>query len=60
MVVMLPLSALTVLATEYSWLPLTASVLVAVMAPGATLTICRSAPAAPTLTTPVAVPAKLP
>lgn len=47
-------------ATEYSWLPLTASVLVAVMRPGATFTICRSAPADPTDTTPMAVPAKPP
>ena len=40
-----------------SWLPLIASVLVAVIAPGATFTIWRSAPMAPTLTTPAAVPA---
>ncbi|AXF85664.1 hypothetical protein DTO96_101395 [Ephemeroptericola cinctiostellae] len=35
-----------------------ASVDVLVTAPGATLTTCRSAPAAPTDTTPLAVPAK--
>ena len=48
-------------ATAYSWLPLMASVLVAVMAPGATWVICRVAPfAPPTLTTPITLllPAK--
>ena len=36
------------LAMEYSWLPLIASVLVALMRPAATLVIWRSAPTLPT------------
>ncbi|MNY65089.1 hypothetical protein D3C86_2023030 [compost metagenome] len=35
-----------------SWLPFTASVLVALISPAATLVIWRSAPLSPTLTTP--------
>ena len=45
-----------------SWLPLMASVLVAESSPAARLMICRSAPTAPTLTTPLAAepaPAKV-
>ena len=50
---------LTWLATAYNSLPLTASVLVAVIRPAATFVICRSAPTAPTLTTLLGVaPAK--
>ena len=46
---------------EYSWLPLIASVLLAVTWPAATLVNCRSAPGAPTLTTLAGVaPAKPP
>ncbi|MCY1237311.1 hypothetical protein D9M72_500020 [compost metagenome] len=45
----------TVLATEYNWLPLIASVEVEVTWPAATLVIWRSAPAEPTLTTLVGV-----
>jgi len=41
-----------VLATEYSWLPFTASVEVAVTWPAATLMTWRSPPTRPTLTTP--------
>ena len=49
----------TVEATEYSWLPLIASVDVAVTRPAATFWIWRSAPGAPTDTTPTGdVPAK--
>ncbi|SAL75886.1 hypothetical protein AWB74_04892 [Caballeronia arvi] len=40
----------------YSWLPFTASVLVAETWPAATLVICRVAPGAPTLNTPKGVP----
>ena len=49
------------LAMEYSWLPLIASVLVALIAPGATLMICRVAPELPTLNAPITLvlPAKL-
>ncbi len=48
-------------ATEYSWLPFTASVDVAVTRPAATFWICRSLPAEPTDTTPTGdVPANPP
>jgi hypothetical protein len=43
-----------VLATEYNWLPLMASVLLALTRPAATFWIRRSVPGAPTLTTPAA------
>ena len=51
-----------VLATLYSWLPLTASVLALLTRPAATFWIRRSEPGAPTLTTPAAelVPAYVP
>jgi hypothetical protein len=45
-------------ATAYNWLPLTASVDVAETCPAATFLIWRSAPGAPTETTPATVPAK--
>ena len=51
------------LATEYNWLPFTASVDVAEISPAATFLICRSAPALPTDTEPLATeptPAKPP
>ncbi|CAB3774705.1 hypothetical protein LMG29542_08083 [Paraburkholderia humisilvae] len=53
----LALVAFSAVSVAYSCEPLTASVLVPSTWPGATLVICRSAPAAPTLTTPLALPA---
>ncbi|CAG9258461.1 hypothetical protein BDI4_580077 [Burkholderia diffusa] len=52
----------TALPTEYNSLPFTASVLVALIRPAATFCTRRSAPTAPTLTTPAAplVPANPP
>ena len=61
-----PVAPLAILVTAVlvakSWLPLMASVLVAEISPAARLMICRSLPAAPTLTTPLATepaPAKV-
>ncbi|CAB3774229.1 hypothetical protein LMG29542_07654 [Paraburkholderia humisilvae] len=47
----------TAVLVAYSCEPLTASVLVPSTWPGATFVICRSFPAEPTLTTPLALPA---
>ncbi|CRM80213.1 hypothetical protein [Pseudomonas sp. 25 R 14] len=57
-VLRLVLRSLTEVLVAFNWLPFTASVLVADTRPAATLLICRSAPTAPTLSTPTgAVPA---
>ncbi len=61
-----PVAPFAILVTAWlvakSWLPFTASVDVAESSPAARLTICRSVPTPPTLTTPLAAepaPAKL-